>query len=94
MPKWLQIKLAEQLHYGMAWKCHPTQQWLDYRSLAISSVLFGVTHSLWTAGIIAGAAYGALAVKTERIGEAVAAHATTNLLIAIQVLLFGAWQLW
>jgi exosortase E/protease (VPEID-CTERM system) len=64
-------------------------------AIAISSVLFGVTHGgLWVAGIIAGAAYGTLAVKTGRIGESVAAHATTNLLIAIQVLLFGAWQLW
>jgi exosortase E/protease (VPEID-CTERM system) len=64
-------------------------------AIAISSVLFGVTHGgLWFAGIIAGAAYGALAVKTGKIGESVAAHATTNLLLAGQVLLFGAWQLW
>lgn len=64
-------------------------------AIAISSVLFGVTHgSLWFAGIIAGAAYGALAVKTGKMGESVAAHATTNLLVAGQVLLFGAWQLW
>ena len=64
-------------------------------AIAISSVLFGVTHGgLWFAGIIAGAAYGALAVKTGKMGESVAAHATTNLLVAGQVLLFGAWQLW
>ncbi|HEY0748161.1 MAG TPA: exosortase E/protease, VPEID-CTERM system [Steroidobacteraceae bacterium] len=64
-------------------------------AIAISSVLFGVTHgALWIAGVVAGAAYAVLAVKTGRIGESVAAHATTNLLIAIQVLLFGAWQLW
>jgi exosortase E/protease (VPEID-CTERM system) len=64
-------------------------------AIAISSVLFGVTHGgLWFAGIIAGAAYGALAVKTGKIGESVAAHATTNLLVAVQVLLWGAWQLW
>ena len=64
-------------------------------AIAISSVFFGVTHGgLWFAGIIAGAAYGALAVKTGKIGESVVAHATTNLLLAGQVLLFGAWQLW
>jgi hypothetical protein len=37
---------------------------------------------------------GALAVRTGKIGESVAAHATTNALIAMQVLLFGQWQLW
>ena len=64
-------------------------------AIAISSVLFGVTHGrLWFAGIIAGAAYGALAVRSGKMGESVAAHATTNLLLAGQVLLFGAWQLW
>ncbi|MDP9089225.1 MAG: exosortase E/protease, VPEID-CTERM system [Pseudomonadota bacterium] len=64
-------------------------------AIAISSVLFGVTHGgLWFAGIIAGAAYGALVAKTGKIGESIAAHAATNLLVAGQVLLFGAWQLW
>ncbi len=66
-----------------------------WTAIAISSVLFGVTHGgLWFAGIIAGAAYGALAVRSGKMGESVAAHATTNLLLAGQVLLFGAWQLW
>jgi exosortase E/protease (VPEID-CTERM system) len=64
-------------------------------AIAVSSVLFGVTHGgLWFAGIVAGAAYGTLAVKTGKIGESVAAHATTNLLVAVQVLLWGTWQLW
>lgn len=39
VPKWLQVKLAEQLEYGMAWKCHPTQEWLDLRAQAIRIVL-------------------------------------------------------
>ena len=64
-------------------------------AIAISSVVFGLTHgNLWPAGIVAGVAYGAVAAKTGKIGESVAAHATTNTLVAIQVLLFGQWQLW
>lgn len=39
VPKWLQVKLAEQLQYGIAWKCHPTQEYLDLRSQAIQLVL-------------------------------------------------------
>ena len=39
VPKWLQVKLAEQLQYGIAWKCHPTQEYLDLRSQALKAVL-------------------------------------------------------
>ena len=64
-------------------------------AIVISAALFGITHGrLWIPGIIAGVGFGALAVRTGKIGESVAAHATTNALIAIQVLLFGQWQLW
>jgi len=41
-----------------------------------------------------GGGYPRLAVRRGRIGEAVAAHAVTNLLIAVYVLAFGQWQLW
>jgi exosortase E/protease (VPEID-CTERM system) len=68
---------------------------VGWPAIAISAVAFGVMHgSLWFAGILAGLAYGAVAVRTGKIGECVAAHATTNALVAVQVLLFGQWQLW
>ncbi len=64
-------------------------------AVAVSAAAFGVMHgSFWIPGIVAGLIYGAIAVQTGKIGESVAAHATTNSLIAIQVLLFGQWQLW
>jgi exosortase E/protease (VPEID-CTERM system) len=64
-------------------------------AIGISAVVFGITHgSFWLPGIIAGLVYGGIAVKSGKIGESVVAHATTNSLIAIQVLLFGQWQLW
>lgn len=73
---------------------------VDFKSVgvmavALSAIAFGITHGgLWLPGIVAGLAYGTLATKTGKIGESVAAHATTNALVAIQVLLFGQWQLW
>ena len=68
---------------------------VTWMAVGMSAVAFGVTHgNFWPAAIVAGLAYGALAVKTGKIGECVVAHATTNTLIAIQVLLFGQWQLW
>jgi CAAX prenyl protease-like protein len=64
-------------------------------AIAVSAAVFGVTHgSFWLPGAIAGLAYGTVAVRTGKIGESVAAHATTNSLVAIQVLLLGHWQLW
>jgi exosortase E/protease (VPEID-CTERM system) len=64
-------------------------------ALLVSAAAFGAMHgSLWIPGIIAGLAYGALAMRTGRLGESVAAHGTTNALLAAYVLFFGRWQLW
>lgn len=64
-------------------------------ALAICAVAFAIMHgAMWFPALLAGLAYGAIAIKTGRIGEAVAAHATTNALIAGAVLLFDQWQLW
>jgi exosortase E/protease (VPEID-CTERM system) len=68
---------------------------VPWTAVLISAIVFGITHGrLWIAGIVAGLCFGALAVRTGKIGESVAAHATTNALVAMQVLLFGQWQLW
>ena len=64
-------------------------------AILVSSVLFGALHgSLWFAGIVAGLLYAYAVIRRGRIGEAVAAHATTNALLAAYVLIYGAWHLW
>ena len=64
-------------------------------ALLISSVLFGAMHgAMWLPGCIAGLAYGVLAIRTNRLGESVVAHATSNLLLGAAVLLFDQWQWW
>jgi exosortase E/protease (VPEID-CTERM system) len=61
----------------------------------ISSIAFGLLHGdRWLAGTIAGMIYAAAMMRRGRIGEAVAAHAITNALLAIYVLITGNWQLW
>lgn len=63
-------------------------------ALILSSAVFGAEHgALWVPGVIAGLAYAAVLMRTGRFGEAVAAHATTNSLLAVYVLLAGQWQL-
>jgi len=66
-----------------------------YVAILVSSVAFGLLHGeRWLAGTLAGLAYAAAYLRRGRIGDAVAAHATTNALLAAWVLLGGKWQLW
>ncbi len=64
-------------------------------ALTVTAIVFGLAHgALWLPGIAAGLAYGLLLIRRGRIGEAVAAHATTNAMIAASVLGWHQWQLW
>jgi exosortase E/protease (VPEID-CTERM system) len=96
------VPLAEELAYRgylMRRLCSPDFEHLPFASvswvaLAVSSIVFGAAHgSMWPAGIAAGLAYGALAMR-RGLGEAVAAHVTSNVLVAAAVLGADQWQLW
>ena len=71
---------------------YPSVGWL---ALIATSIAFGLAHgALWLPGIAAGLAFGLLLIRRGKMGEAVAAHVTANLLIAVVVLGAGQWQLW
>ena len=60
-----------------------------------SSLAFGVLHGrMWVAGVVAGVVFCVVAKVRGRLGEAVAAHATANLMIAVWVLARGDYSLW
>lgn len=60
-----------------------------------ASVLFGCAHGdFWLPGTLAGLGFGLVVIRRSSLGEAVAAHATCNALIAVCVLAGGQWQLW
>ena len=63
-------------------------------SFLISSILFGALHGRWLAGALAGMAYALALYRRGEIVDAIAAHATTNALIAGFVLATGTWSLW
>jgi exosortase E/protease (VPEID-CTERM system) len=97
------VPIAEELAY----RGYLLRRWIsaDFESvpfsavrwpvLALTSAVFGVTHgAMWVPGMAAGWLYGWLVCRTGRIGESVAAHATTNGLLAGLVLLSGQWQFW
>jgi CAAX prenyl protease-like protein len=66
-----------------------------YVSVLLSSIVFGLLHgSHWLAGTISGILYAAAFLRRGRIGDAVVAHATTNVLLAAWVLWSGNTSLW
>lgn len=72
----------------------PAGSW-SWLGLGASSLAFGLLHGqLWFAGVLAGFLYGWAMLRRGRFGDAVAAHAVTNALLAAYVLGFGKWRLW
>lgn len=98
----LAAPLAEELFFRgfvMRWLVQPRVTAVDPRSvplqaLLIQAALFATIHSMIVAGFIAGLAYGWLYRKTGSLWACVAAHATTNALLAAWVLSQDAWHLW
>jgi uncharacterized protein len=67
---------------------------LSLRALLIASLLFGLEHTLWFAGILAGLAYGWLYRASGNLWAPIVSHATTNLMLGIWVLFTAAWSFW
>lgn len=65
--------------------------WLSF---FVSTILFGLEHHLFFAGIMAGAAYNLLLYRTRSIAQCILAHATTNFLLGCYVLMTKQWQFW
>lgn len=63
-------------------------------SVVVSSLAFGLLHDRWLAGSLAGFAFALARSHRGRLGDAVMAHATTNLLLALDVLLRDNWHYW
>lgn len=64
-------------------------------AVIVSSIAFGLLHgNRWAAGILAGLMYAWTFYRRGKVGDAIAAHAVTNGLLAIWVLITGDWDLW
>jgi len=64
------------------------------KGFVISSVLFGFEHNLWLAGIVAGVAYALLYMRHRNLWSPVLAHAVTNGMLGVWVVITGNWQFW
>jgi len=61
---------------------------------ALSSLAFGLLHGQWIAGTLAGALFGLAALRRGRLGDAIVAHATTNILLVVYWGTVGPWHGW
>lgn len=70
---------------------------LNYRhvlSWGVTSLIFGLVHYEWLAGIVCGLLYQWLVLRKNRLGDAMTAHAITNFLLGLWVVTRGAWRFW
>ncbi|MFT3928821.1 MAG: exosortase E/protease, VPEID-CTERM system [Spongiibacteraceae bacterium] len=61
--------------------------------VAVTSIAFGLLHSTWLAGIMAGLIFALVRIRSSHIGDAIVCHALANLLIFIYAVFTGNWSL-
>jgi exosortase E/protease (VPEID-CTERM system) len=65
-----------------------------FGALALAAFLFGLLHSNFLAGAIAGVIFGVARWWREELGDAIVCHSLTNLMLSFYVLLTGEWSYW
>jgi uncharacterized protein len=98
----LVVPLMEELFWRsflLRWLEHP--QFLSVhpsavkvKAFVITVLLFGVEHNLWLAGMVAGAAYTLLYMRSGSLWAPILAHAVTNGLLGVWILATGNWTYW
>lgn len=63
-------------------------------AVLLSSLAFAALHQQWIGGFVAGMLYAYAQKRRGLLSDAIVAHAVTNALIAVQVLMLGHWSLW
>jgi hypothetical protein len=64
------------------------------KAFVIVAVFFAVEHNLWLAGVVAGAAYNFLYIRSGTLWSPILAHGVTNGVLGGWVLLTGSWGYW
>jgi CAAX prenyl protease-like protein len=66
----------------------------SWLSFVISSALFGLLHSRWLAGTIAGLLFATALYRRNRLSDAILAHSVANAMITVNVLFTARWSAW
>ncbi len=67
---------------------------LDWRAFVITGAIFGIGHYEWLPAILCAFAYQGLVCRKDRLGDAITAHAVTNLLLGLWVIARNAYHFW
>ena len=69
-------------------------QRVGLKAVVLSTFVFMLAHTLWLAAIIAGLAYAWLYVRTGKLWVPIIAHAVTNGVLGVWVVMTGKWAFW
>ncbi len=67
---------------------------VGFKAIVLSTFVFMLAHTLWLAAIVAGLAYAWLYRRSGKLWLAVIAHAVTNGVLGVWVVLTGNWAFW
>lgn len=98
----LMVPVMEELFWRsflMRWVDNPDFEKVDPRAVtmkavALSTLVFMLAHTQWLAAILAGLAYAWLYKRTGSLWSPILAHAVTNGVLGVWVVLYGNWQFW
>ncbi len=65
-----------------------------WKAFLATGVIFGAAHFEWLPGILCAFAYQGLVCWKKRLGDAISAHAITNLLLGLWVVSRDAYHFW
>ena len=69
-------------------------QRVGLKAVLLSTFVFMLAHTLWLAAVIAGLAYAWLYVRSGKLWLPVIAHAVTNGMLGVWVVMTGNWAFW
>ncbi len=98
----LVVPVMEELFWRsflMRWIEHPNFLTVNpaqagIKAFAIAAALFALAHSLWLAGLFAGIVYGLLYTRSRTLWLPILAHAVTNAVLGIWIVVTGNWGFW
>ncbi|SFL84117.1 CAAX prenyl protease-related protein [Rugamonas rubra] len=64
------------------------------KAFIVTVLLFGVEHTLWLAGMVAGAVYTLLYMRSRSLWIPIVAHGVTNGLLGAWIISTGHWTYW
>jgi uncharacterized protein len=98
----LLVPVMEELFWRsflMRWIDNPDFEKVDPaavspKAMALSTLVFMLAHTQWLGAIVAGLAYAWLYRYTRSLWVPILAHAVTNGVLGIWVVVYGNWQFW